>query len=175
MKDTSIQITWIKDGIISNDFGKLFLTLPTTCHRGYGSREMRLRYSQQVRLSSNHDSAYSPWLFLYSFQTYRRSPEFHRNIRTVCIVLLNILLTIIMRISLPRGKCLELWKFFPFHCKYPHTLQVTSLVHPGSGLVIWILGADILFLLQIQYLASLFHDYCQHFGDKLRLFLVKMD
>jgi len=27
-----------------------------------------------------------------------------------------------MLISLPRGKCSELWKFFPFHCKYAHTL-----------------------------------------------------
>jgi len=32
-----------------------------------------------------------------------------------------------------------------------------SWVHLGSSLVIWILGADILFLWQIQYLVSLFH------------------
>ena len=72
---------------------------------------------------------------------------------------------------------MELCKFFPFHCKYAHSLfwyLGSVLSTPGIRSCDLDLRCRYSFSITNTILSSL-SDYSQHFGDKLCLYLVKTD
>ena len=90
MKDTSIQNTWIKHGMISNDLGKLFLTSHNLPSRIRITRNSTALLSRIIR---NHDSAYSSfWISCLLLSLFRVANAWNSA------------------------------SFFPFHCKYAHSL-----------------------------------------------------
>jgi len=130
---------------MSNDLGKLFLTLPITCHRRYGSREIRLRYSQEeLAITTLHDHHFECPAYYYLSSTWQM---------------------------------LGTLQVFPFHCKHAHSLfwyLGSILSTPGIRSCYLDLRCRYFFSITNTILSSL-SDYSQHFGDKLRLYLVKTD
>ena len=129
MKDTSIQNTWIKHGIMSNDLGKLFLTLPITCHRRYGSREIRLRYSQEeLAITTLHDHHFECPAYYYLSSTWQMLGTlqvFHFTVN------MRILFSGIQVVS--HSNTMLFWSIFILQHYFEHRQAVVVIYYCSTG------------------------------------------